>query len=302
MTSGAYGERLGEYVGVEAPPVIRTEFLPTAEFAMTRLRWNRRAEPVFTHIEAEDAYLVFLQRRSIPANPYWVDGRAVAMDPLQRGEFLLIDLHTEHESIVEAAVDCIAIYVPRAALASYADQLGGRRVDMLRAKPGAAIRDPVIWHLSEAILPAMEQPELPSRLMVDYAGIALLAHLTETYGEGGGMPASARGRLSPWQARRARDRMMDDLSDSVSLEEIARECGLSRSHFAHAFKATAGVAPHQWRMRRRIARAKELLLKSSLSVEEVAAECGFADQSHFTRTFARMVGKTPGRWRREWRF
>lgn len=49
---------------------------------------------------------------------------------------------------------------------------------------------------------------------------------------------------------------------------------------------------------RRCELAKELLRSSPLSLAEIALACGFADQSHFTRAFARLVGMTPGAWRR----
>jgi AraC family transcriptional regulator len=302
MTNGAYGTRLGEYVGMDTPPTIRSGFLRTSEFATTRLRWQRREEPGVTHIEAEDAFLLFLQRRDIPANPYWVAGRPVAMDPLKRGQFLLLDLHEDHASIVQAAVDCIALYFPKAAFNAQADEFGGNPVRRLRANPGGAISDPTVWHLSEAILPAVEHPEKANPLMIDHIGIALVQHLANTYGDGNATAASARGGLSPRQLRRVTDRMKDHLSERVSLIELAEDCGLSRSYFAHAFKATTGVAPLQWQMRKRIEYARELLLKTSSSIAEISEQCGFADQSHFTRTFVRIVGTTPGRWRRTTRF
>jgi AraC family transcriptional regulator len=54
-----------------------------------------------------------------------------------------------------------------------------------------------------------------------------------------------------------------------------------------------------WLTDRRVDRAKELILKSSLALADVAAACGFADQAHFTQVFAAKVGTTPSRRRRE---
>ena len=58
------------------------------------------------------------------------------------------------------------------------------------------------------------------------------------------------------------------------------------------------MAPHQWLQHRRLERAKQALEKSSASLSAIAVDCGFADQSHFTRTFSRAVGVSPGAWRR----
>jgi AraC family transcriptional regulator len=59
-----------------------------------------------------------------------------------------------------------------------------------------------------------------------------------------------------------------------------------------------GLAPHQWLMRKRIERAQDLLLTRGLGLSDVAIACGFVDQSHFTRVFAKHNGFTPGQWRR----
>jgi AraC family transcriptional regulator len=59
-----------------------------------------------------------------------------------------------------------------------------------------------------------------------------------------------------------------------------------------------GVAPHNWLLMRRIEIAKQKLRGRQLSLSDVAFACGFADQSHFTRVFTRMVGVSPGAWRR----
>jgi AraC-like DNA-binding protein len=79
---------------------------------------------------------------------------------------------------------------------------------------------------------------------------------------------------------------------------VAAECNLSVSHFAHAFRRTFGRPPHRWLMERRIDAVKNLLLTSRSTLAEVASQCGFADQSALSRTFKRVLGESPGEWRR----
>lgn len=81
---------------------------------------------------------------------------------------------------------------------------------------------------------------------------------------------------------------------------VARQCGLSRGHFSTAFKAWTGYSPAQWRLARKIDMAK-LLLKGTLSIADIAIECGFADQAHLTRTFRAAEGLSPGQWRSQFR-
>jgi AraC family transcriptional regulator len=84
----------------------------------------------------------------------------------------------------------------------------------------------------------------------------------------------------------------------VPLADVARECRLSSSHFQRAFHRTVGMPAHKWLLSRRIELAKEKLRDGRSSLSDVALACGFSDQSHLTRVFKRLVGISPGAWRR----
>ncbi|QRY65578.1 helix-turn-helix transcriptional regulator (plasmid) [Ensifer sp. PDNC004] len=107
-----------------------------------------------------------------------------------------------------------------------------------------------------------------------------------------------RSPLAAWQLRRAVEYIDENWGRNIRLEELASLAGLSQSHFSHAFKASTGMAPHQWQINARVERAKELLLKNEASLTTVAAETGFSDQAHFTRVFRKVVGATPAAWKR----
>ena len=80
---------------------------------------------------------------------------------------------------------------------------------------------------------------------------------------------------------------------------MAEVVGLNSYHFARQFKAATGLPPHQYAILRRVERAKQLLQGGDdFSLAEVAAHVGFADQSQFSRHFKRIVGVTPGQFRK----
>ena len=83
----------------------------------------------------------------------------------------------------------------------------------------------------------------------------------------------------------------------VRINAAARECGLSSGYFTRAFRQTTGVSPHQWLIRKRVERARGLLLGNGLGLADIALVCGFVDQSHFSRVFTKFEGDSPGRWR-----
>jgi AraC-like DNA-binding protein len=128
--------------------------------------------------------------------------------------------------------------------------------------------------------------------------LAFGVHIAQTYGGMRPFSRLARGRLAPWQERRAKEILRANLRGGVPLKEVARECRLSVGYFSHAFRRTLGVAPHNWLIEQRIVLSKEKLRDDRLSLTDVAAECGFSDQSHLTRHFKRIVGVSPGAWRR----
>src|SRR5687767_12854497 len=91
--------------------------------------------------------------------------------------------------------------------------------------------------------------------------------------------------LAPWQLDRAIKLLLAATSTGCSVEALARACGLSPSHFAHAFKASTGVPPHRWLLLHRVQRAREMMESTTENLSAIATSCGFADQSHLTRAF-----------------
>ncbi len=106
------------------------------------------------------------------------------------------------------------------------------------------------------------------------------------------------GGLAPWQQRRATELLRANLGGELSLLDVARECGLSPSHFAHAFKRTFGQPPHRWLVEQRLRLAKALLIDTTLPIVDIALRAGFADQSACYRAFRRDTGMSPNEWRR----
>ena len=104
---------------------------------------------------------------------------------------------------------------------------------------------------------------------------------------------------APATLAEARDYLHEHLVRDVSLAELAQIAGLSKFHLLRVFRQRFGLTPHAYQLQQRILRAKQLL--RALPVADVAAECGFADQSHFHRVFRSLVGTPPGRYSQQFR-
>lgn len=94
---------------------------------------------------------------------------------------------------------------------------------------------------------------------------------------------------------RVRERLADDLVHTPSLSELAALVGLSRYQLLRRFERVYGMTPFAWQRQVRTERARGLI-GGGRSLADVAADCGFADQSHMTRVFADHFGFTPGAW------
>jgi transcriptional regulator GlxA family with amidase domain len=114
-----------------------------------------------------------------------------------------------------------------------------------------------------------------------------LANLAEP-----GVAKVPRG-LSRRALNRACSYIAENLGERFTLDDLARQAGVSRFHFARLFRVSMGESPMAYLLKSRIERAKQMLLQDDRPVCEIAAALGFCDQSHLTRTFRRLTGLTP---------
>ena len=126
---------------------------------------------------------------------------------------------------------------------------------------------------AEALLETVEQPAAPASATVSQG-------------------------LAPWQIRRVLSHVDSNLDTTIRNNDLAAVARLCESHFNVAFRQSVGQSPHEYIIRRRMERAQGLMLSTDKGLSEIAAECGLADQPHFTRLFRRVVGESPAAWRR----
>jgi AraC family transcriptional regulator len=108
-----------------------------------------------------------------------------------------------------------------------------------------------------------------------------------------------RGGLGPARLRRVTDLVHAEIDDELSLEKMAEAAGLSTAHFSQMFRKSTGESPHQFVLRQRVERAKEMLRAADARVLDVAVACGFKTQQHFARVFRQMCGASPTEYRQE---
>jgi AraC family transcriptional regulator len=197
------------------------------------------------------------------------------------------------------AVRFAQIYLPEHLINRVADAL----------KPGSRaathLRDDLVFH-EDAELTARTRHYLSaamngresSGLEMEARAILLVARLLSHHGYVS--PANEiKGGLAPWQISRIDAFLSDAPEQSITLDALAGQVGLSPFHFARAFKASKGVPPHRYLVQLRIDRARDLLESTDLPIIEISAKVGYDDPSYLARLFRREVGITPAAYRRE---
>jgi len=111
-------------------------------------------------------------------------------------------------------------------------------------------------------------------------------------------PAS-RDILTARQARILERHVAANLGGDLRVPALARLVQLSPGYFGHAFRAAFGCSPHAYVVRARIEAAEAMMLATGEPLSQVALECGFCDQAHFSRVFRHARGISPLAWRRD---
>jgi AraC family transcriptional regulator len=140
-----------------------------------------------------------------------------------------------------------------------------------------------------------DEEGVPSRLLARAAGCEILAELCRL----NGTPfEQVKGGLAPWAKRRCIELMQSQLSEDLSLDELAAEVKLSPFHFARMFKQSVGVPPRVYMTQLRMEKVTELLQRTELSVTEIAQEVGYSSSQVLSRVFIKHQNRSPSDYRR----
>jgi AraC family transcriptional regulator len=245
-----------------------------------------------TTSKPDDAYLVLIHLRACPRWRLQADGAKTPTRPIPEGGFTVHDLRQPQAVDFDGPVHLIGFHLPRSVLRPIAAQLG--RPETLEHVAGRAYSDPQVRDLGRFLRAASSRRMGLAHPFVESLAQAICVQIVE---RGPIEAPMSRGGLAPWQEMRAKEALIQDYATVVRVDQLAAACRLSPGQFARAFKQTTGLSPQKWRTQERVIKAKRLLQTRSLSLTAISCDCGFTDQSHFTRTFTEIVGVPPGRWR-----
>ena len=227
----------------------------------------------------------------------WSNGKIIHAGDIKADSLSLVKAGVQSDVAIAGDIDIVQVFLPPQSMAELSAEILGWPTQPII---DGWVFDRTLEFLTLRAFRASVSRHPAAFLAADALAIQLAERLLRQHGASGGprLPSGPRfGGISPHRMRHLVDFIEANLKCELSLKALAAEVHLSPFHFLRAFQAETGITPHHWIMRRRIARAKQLLAHSDLPLAIIAAEVGYASQSALTAAFSKMVGSSPGRWR-----
>jgi AraC family transcriptional regulator len=192
-------------------------------------------------------------------------------------------------------ISVLSISIPDSALMEAArERLADRSLEIV---PRQLVTDDRLTHLLLALDAERARGYSAGKLFVDGIEAAVANILLTSFNAFAPRSISGKGGMAPRLLRRVVEFMHANLDKQIGLKDLANCAGLSLSHFSFQFRASTNQSPHQYMLRLRVERSKELLADSLLSVLDVGLEVGFRNQQHFATVFRNSVGVPPSVYR-----
>jgi AraC family transcriptional regulator len=266
---------------------------PAADSPVDVALWRFPGLPMRRALPPIDAhYISFTVRGAITVEREL--GRSVDRARFRPGNSLILPAHRENAWTWDGATDELHLYVAPAWLAEVGSEAGALAPAPLER---FAFSDPLLHALAGALLEERRSTGAGGTLYREAVAETIALRLIRAHCRTLAAPP-ARAGLAPARLRRVRDLVEERLDTDLSLDDLAAAAGLSRAHFARAFRLTTGQTPYGYLRERRVVRARALLAGSSRGIAEIAQLCGFRSQSHLGRVFRNATGLTPADYRR----
>ena len=225
-----------------------------------------------------------------------LDGDAISQ-VVENGSLTIVPAGSNYKWVTKGPIEFAHLYISPALIMHTAARMDrGTPLDLLDR---VGCHDPLLESLYSAMLNENRYPLLAEPLYLDSLLETFLMRLLRKHSTAVSGPGPSREKLPKHRLTRVKEFVEERLEFAITLADLAQIAGGSVYHFSRAFKNTVGDSPYSYVLRRRIERAKMLIGSTDLALAEIANACGFRNTLHLSKTFSRLVGINPSRYRRE---
>ncbi|NET48475.1 MAG: AraC family transcriptional regulator [Merismopedia sp. SIO2A8] len=228
----------------------------------------------------------------------WLDGH-FQKETLRYGDIVIVPAGVSHRTAWQGDAEFVLVSFEPAWLQKCGLELVDyEHMQLIPHTP--PLQDQMLQAILFALKRELEHNWSGSEVYVDQLKTTLGMHLLRNYTIRSPKVAEYEGGLSHHQLRQAIDYIHAHLGEAIKLEDLAKLLDISQYHFCRLFRQSMGIPPYKYVMEQRMQLAKKLLRQEkSLTISDIALECGFANQSHFTQRFRHVTGTTPNAYRKK---
>jgi AraC family transcriptional regulator len=241
----------------------------------------------------EDQLIHFFIRPAIVR--FSLKNAATVKIPVADGQAVFCPRRTWHNISWDKTISVLSIRVSDSAIIEATrERLSNGSFEIV---PRHVVTDDRLTHLLLALDAERARGYAAGKLFIDGIESALANLLLSSFNTFTPKPIPRKGAMAPRVLRRVIDFMHANIDKQIGLKDLADCAGLSLSHFSFQFRASTSQSPHQYMLRLRIERSKELLTDLRRSILHVGLEVGFNNQQHFATVFRNYVGVPPSLYR-----
>jgi len=161
------------------------------------------------------------------------------------------------------------------------------------------IKDPNLEYIFKLLLSEIQAGNQNGKLFIENIVSILALHFVKNYSkeQSSGLVENVSG-FTNMEIEKVVYYIDKNMSENIKIENLAEEFGISKFNFNKRFKSSTNVTPHQFIIKKKLDRSKNLLKENSLSLSDITYMLNFSDQSHFSNSFKKMYEMTPREFRK----
>ncbi|MHB2265462.1 helix-turn-helix domain-containing protein [Aliihoeflea sp. PC F10.4] len=220
-------------------------------------------------------------------------------EELAPGGFSIVPGGMSFEVGIDTQSETLLLYLNRSTMISLSSELGDGDTDAVELLPQLGVVDPFVEYAARSLFKVSQGLSPVETLYAEQVTNALAAYLIVNHSRlnRSNMRGVRPARLEAGLLRRVHEYINANVASPILLEQIAKQVGMSTVRFYRAFKLETGQTPYQYVLKLRIEYARRMIDELDKPLAQIAVESGFANQTHFTRIFKKIVGVSPGVYR-----